>query len=619
MINLENIEEDNQDKLNINHFTKEANSKDIEVINNQNLFHFAKTLISSALKDEGGKKSTQEIEDQEEEEIEEKTQMPSSKSKKFYFYVDEQNAYPKTNISISIVNANNNISNNNSNNNTNVNITNANKITKDFTFHGMGQDNRETQRSNKNNLIENSEKKEIDENSKLLNNFFSDLNLEHVKQAQNSKNELGLLLGIKNFISHLQRHPLTTFTKKAGNISGFCAFSYKNYRNINEDKLGIHINFNRENHLINFYGIFDGHEGTGTSEKLKAWAHQEILNAPTLFSEFNQAVFSGLNAIEDKLKNDFLDKMRNEKVNNYVKFDLSGSCALMLITIDDMFHMINLGDSKAILSCEGGKKIYSLSTDHSVGNLLERRRIFEFGGEIKPRGEKDKTLARIFPGSTPVGRSIGDIQAKLLQCGGKPGVISSTPDILSFKYKSNFDFIVMGSGSIFDKLSNKQIGELVFDAIKQAIIKRLTFEEALEKVVVNLMREAILQGTKDNISIIFLCFDNLKELYETRNIIQASDIINSISSSPSEFNNLYDDLADRFLLNKQIVKLATRQKTGMDLRNKSILNSNNIHIDNSQLSFQKSDVTLEAKRKTSPSEKDKKGKKKVPLCCGLFV
>ena len=44
--------------------------------------------------------------------------------------------------------------------------------------------------------------------------------------------------------------------------------------------------------------------------------------------------------------------------------DRSGSCALVVLIIDQICYIANVGDSRAIFSTERGSKVYSLSNDH---------------------------------------------------------------------------------------------------------------------------------------------------------------------------------------------------------------------------------------------------------------
>lgn len=60
----------------------------------------------------------------------------------------------------------------------------------------------------------------------------------------------------------------------------------------------------------------------------------------------------------------------------------SGSCAIILLIVDDICFIANVGDSRAVLSNEKGNKIIPLSLDHKPGEDFERKRIIEAGGQI---------------------------------------------------------------------------------------------------------------------------------------------------------------------------------------------------------------------------------------------
>jgi protein phosphatase 2C family protein 2/3 len=62
---------------------------------------------------------------------------------------------------------------------------------------------------------------------------------------------------------------------------------------------------------------------------------------------------------------------------------------------------------------------------------------------------------RVFPGRLSVSRTIGDIEAKDIRYGGNPMCVIATPDIISFKIKSNFDYIILGCDGVFEKLNNQ--------------------------------------------------------------------------------------------------------------------------------------------------------------------
>lgn len=133
-----------------------------------------------------------------------------------------------------------------------------------------------------------------------------------------------------------------------------------------------------------------------------------------------------------------------------------------------MCYVANVGDSRALMSVDGGEKILLLSKDHKPEEDGERTRIEENGGRIyqnsnyipdlSPQGKGQMQLIvgphRVFPGRLSVSRTFGDIEAKLTKLGGNPKVVIPTPDIKCFKIRNNYDFICIACDGIFEKLSN---------------------------------------------------------------------------------------------------------------------------------------------------------------------
>lgn len=60
----------------------------------------------------------------------------------------------------------------------------------------------------------------------------------------------------------------------------------------------------------------------------------------------------------------------------------SGSCATVVMIIDEMIYVINVGDSRAIMSIDAGAQIGVLSRDHKPDDELEKIRIQAAGGKI---------------------------------------------------------------------------------------------------------------------------------------------------------------------------------------------------------------------------------------------
>lgn len=60
--------------------------------------------------------------------------------------------------------------------------------------------------------------------------------------------------------------------------------------------------------------------------------------------------------------------------------DKSGSCAIVVLVVGEMCYIANVGDSRALLSLDGGDKTIALSNDHKPTEEGERKRITENGG-----------------------------------------------------------------------------------------------------------------------------------------------------------------------------------------------------------------------------------------------
>lgn len=60
----------------------------------------------------------------------------------------------------------------------------------------------------------------------------------------------------------------------------------------------------------------------------------------------------------------------------------AGSCAIVVLIVETNTYIANVGDSRAIMSAEEGKKLFVLSRDHRPNEDTEKARIVENGGKI---------------------------------------------------------------------------------------------------------------------------------------------------------------------------------------------------------------------------------------------
>jgi protein phosphatase 2C family protein 2/3 len=104
-----------------------------------------------------------------------------------------------------------------------------------------------------------------------------------------------------------------------------------------------------------------------------------------------KAIRNGFREAE-KLFLEYAEKQQEEVGD----IDRSGSCAIVIIFIDDTCYVANVGDSRAIMSADGGEKIFALSNDHKPTDDVEIKRIIDHGGKIYQNSS-------VIPASSPPG------------------------------------------------------------------------------------------------------------------------------------------------------------------------------------------------------------------------
>lgn len=123
---------------------------------------------------------------------------------------------------------------------------------------------------------------------------------------------------------------------------------------------------------------------------------------------------------------------------------------------------------------------------------------------------------RIFPGRLSVSRSFGDPEAKLQSLGGNPQVLISVPEIKSFKIKKETDFILIGCDGIFDKLSNCDVIHSIWSLSSECNSGK-DLNEHSGKISDIIIRNCLGSNANDNLTCIFICFENFKNLLYENN------------------------------------------------------------------------------------------------------
>ena len=171
-----------------------------------------------------------------------------------------------------------------------------------------------------------------------------------------------------------------TSSKTMGNIKGYGANTYQGLvRNYNEDRVSIIINMTKpENYTkknwpkISFFGIYDGHGGSKCADFLRDTLHKIIFSNEYFPENAEKAIKNAFL----KTENEFINKIAIDKNTGNI-LDRSGSCAILVIVIDTKIYVVNVGDSRGIMSLNGGKEYKTITTDHKPSNEDEKKRIIK--------------------------------------------------------------------------------------------------------------------------------------------------------------------------------------------------------------------------------------------------
>ena len=178
-----------------------------------------------------------------------------------------------------------------------------------------------------------------------------------------------------------------TSSKRTGIVRGYAANTNQGLvRNYNEDRVSIITNLlpPKERTDISpsnwpkcsYFGIYDGHGGSMCADFLRDSLHTYVIMDPCFPNDPKQAIVNGF----AKAEQDFMAKVYDPATNTLK--DKSGSCAIVVLIINETCYVANVGDSRAVMSSNGGKQTIPLSFDHKPGDRKEAERIKEAGGEI---------------------------------------------------------------------------------------------------------------------------------------------------------------------------------------------------------------------------------------------
>ncbi len=223
------------------------------------------------------------------------------------------------------------------------------------------------------------------------NNSNNNINIDYKKNYNNNvynfnynyDNSLEKILSENYSMYQDAKHSLNSFDL----IASYGVNTYRGiFRNYNEDRVSIIVNakntkktFRSDKNKwpnISYFGVFDGHAGNKCSEYLKNNLHHYIFNCNAFPNNPIIAIEQGF----ENCENDYINSIHNKTRNQY--YDYSGSCAIIILIINAMCYIANLGDSRALYSYDTGSQFYQLSRDHKPNDPKEKKRIYKAGGSI---------------------------------------------------------------------------------------------------------------------------------------------------------------------------------------------------------------------------------------------
>ena len=273
---------------------------------------------------------------------------------------------------------------------------------------------------------------------------------------------------------------------------------------------------------VSYFSIFDGHSGKKCSDFLKKRFFEFLMSSSFFPDEPLRAIKESF----QKAESHFFKKAY-DPINN-ILLDKSGSCALIMLIINNILYSINLGDSRALYSYDSGKCLLQITRDHKPNDEIEKKRIEKAGGKVYyantiTRNGKEIELKeedfgegftfpyRISPGKIAVSRTIGDYYCKLPELGGVKNTVSAEPCINILKVDEKSDFLLMGCDGIFDRLDNDRIFKKIWEYKKQGKVIN-DIHTLCGQIADAIIKYSMEKDSVDNVSVVFIAFKNFEKL-----------------------------------------------------------------------------------------------------------
>uniref|UniRef100_A0A8C9PMA8 Protein phosphatase 1B n=1 Tax=Spermophilus dauricus TaxID=99837 RepID=A0A8C9PMA8_SPEDA len=234
-----------------------------------------------------------------------------------------------------------------------------------------------------------------------------------------------------------------------------------------------------------FFAVYDGHAGS----RVANYCSTHLLEHITTNEDFRAAGKSGsavapsVENVKNGIRTGFL------KIDEYMRnfsdlrngMDRSGY----------LFYFIFL-----VLGMNG--QVCFSTQDHKPCNPREKERIQNAGGSV---------MIQRVNGSLAVSRALGDYDYKCVDGKGPTEqLVSPEPEVYEILRAEEDEFIILACDGIWDVMSNEELCEFVKS--------RLEVSDDLENVCNWVVDTCLHKGSRDNMSIVLVCFSNAPKVSE---------------------------------------------------------------------------------------------------------
>lgn len=238
--------------------------------------------------------------------------------------------------------------------------------------------------------------------------------------------------------------------------------------------------------VVACFGIFGGHGGSTASELCaRNFVPTLLEDLKLLETDPERALRKTCNALEAfVLAKSTLDR-------NYY-----GSTVLFVMIKGLTVYVVNIGNSRAVLSTQDGAQ--SLTREHDGSNAEEVSRVRNAGGFFQ--AGKVNNLIRVT-------RAIGDLELKGHKHIAFPNrnmpedIIISTPDLSVHQLTSRDNFLILATVKVWDHLSNFSAVSIVTEAMRRKESSRVCAKKLADA--------AIAGGAQGKVTVIVILFTDV--------------------------------------------------------------------------------------------------------------